>query len=252
MAPNSKLKTQNSKLLKEAAWVLALLALAVTDSCGCTSPGAIFRRQTCCTRIRPGPQCSRRAGPRRASATPTQIDVSVITEPWLEYGAKRLHAGELPSLEPDNMLGAPFVGNDQSGIFYPVNWLYFLLPSPWMLGGACVGTPFPGGCRRIPAGEAGGAGQPGSGRRGGHHLRFGPFMISWLMWNLSTVVSWLPWLWWATARLFESTEYQAPSTEYERDKGTLGTRYSQYWYSLRRAGAHRGAQLSCGAPGEQL
>ena len=48
-------------------------------------------------------------------------------EPWLAYSAARLHAGALPLWNPDNMLGAPFIGNMQSAVFYPLNWPYLPL-----------------------------------------------------------------------------------------------------------------------------
>jgi hypothetical protein len=210
MVTSPKLETQNSKPVIEAAWVLALMALAVTAFLWAAiftgryfSPSDLLYAYSPWTSVQP-------PGWTEASVSnPTQIDVSVITEPWLEYGAKRLHAGELPLWNPDNMLGAPFIGNDQSGIFYPANWLYFLLPSPWMLVvlawvrlflaavGAYLLARQVARVSPIAAGVA------------ALTYAFGPFMISWLFWNLSTVVSWLPWLWWATARLFESTELRA-------------------------------------------
>lgn len=135
-------------------------------------------------------------------SNPTELDIPLIIEPWLEYGAKRIHSGELPLWNPDNMLGAPFLGNDQSGIFYPVNWLYFLLPSPYMLVVlAWVRLFLAGVGGYLLARQVAGVSPPAA-MLAALTIAFGPFMVSWLTWNLSTVVSWLPWLWWATARLF--------------------------------------------------
>lgn len=39
------------------------------------------------------------------------------------------NAGELPLWNPWSMAGVPWLGNPQSGAFYPPNWLYLLLPS---------------------------------------------------------------------------------------------------------------------------
>lgn len=39
------------------------------------------------------------------------------------------NTGELPLWNPWSMAGVPWLGNPQSGAFYPPNWLYLLLPS---------------------------------------------------------------------------------------------------------------------------
>ena len=55
-------------------------------------------------------------------------------EPWTTYSAERLDAGALPLWNPYNLLGAPFVGNMQSAVFYPGNWLLLLSPGGALLG----------------------------------------------------------------------------------------------------------------------
>ncbi|MDQ2807249.1 MAG: YfhO family protein, partial [Chloroflexota bacterium] len=122
-------------------------------------------------------------------------------EPWLAYAAQRLHAGALPLWNPNNMLGAPFIGNMQSAVFDPLNWPYLLWPDPLMpalrawlkLMVAALGTY---GLARailrvgpVPAALA------------AISFAFSTFLTVWLLYPLSSAVVWLPWLWWATARL---------------------------------------------------
>lgn len=47
--------------------------------------------------------------------------------PTYRFAAARLHAGEVPLWNPHLYGGAPFVGDIQSGLFYPPNLLLFLL-----------------------------------------------------------------------------------------------------------------------------
>ena len=74
-------------------------------------------------------QAQRPAGWTHAG-NPLLADSAVYFEPALAYAAQRLHAGSLPLWNPENMLGAPFVGNMQSAVFDPLNWPYFLWPGP--------------------------------------------------------------------------------------------------------------------------
>ena len=48
--------------------------------------------------------------------------------PWRVYGFGRLARGEFPLWNPYTFAGMPFVGNLQSAMFYPTNWLCLILP----------------------------------------------------------------------------------------------------------------------------
>ncbi len=130
-----------------------------------------------------------------------QFDNSFVFEPWLRYTAEALHSGRLPLWNAENFLGAPFIGNMQSAVFYPINWLYFLWPSgsmyavrAWLqLLLAALGMYLLAresiGVSRIAAHLA------------AITFTYGAFVIIWLFWPLTSVAIWLPWLWWATDRL---------------------------------------------------
>ncbi|MDQ3707562.1 MAG: YfhO family protein [Chloroflexota bacterium] len=122
-------------------------------------------------------------------------------EPWRVYAAQRLQAGSLPLWNPDNMLGAPFIGNAQTGVFNPLNWLFYLWSSPeslvvraWLkLLLAAMGMYLL--ARQVlrvrPLGAIIAA----------VSYALGATMTVWLMLSVADAALWLPWVWWATGRL---------------------------------------------------
>ncbi|MGI8588913.1 MAG: hypothetical protein ACR2M0_14705 [Chloroflexia bacterium] len=129
------------------------------------------------------------------------IDSVVAFEPWLGYTAARLHAGALPLWNPDNMLGAPFIGNMQSAVFYPFNWPAFVWPGggalvlrAWFkLFTAALGA-------YLLARQVLRVG-PLAASVAAICFAFGAFMTVWLLYPLTNAAVLLPWLWLATALL---------------------------------------------------
>ncbi|MDO8269805.1 MAG: hypothetical protein Q7T54_04005 [Candidatus Levybacteria bacterium] len=50
-------------------------------------------------------------------------------EPWRIYAKSRILMGELPLWNPYNGAGVPFLANPQTGLFYPLNFFYYFLPT---------------------------------------------------------------------------------------------------------------------------
>jgi len=48
--------------------------------------------------------------------------------PWRELAVSIIKRGELPLWNPYNLAGTPLLANFQSGVFYPLNALFFILP----------------------------------------------------------------------------------------------------------------------------
>lgn len=124
-------------------------------------------------------------------------------EPWLSFAAGRLRQGALPLWNPDNYLGAPFIANMQSAVFFPLNWLAFLWPDPALLVVrpwaklviAALGMyVLARDTLRLRPLAAAVAALP---------LVGGSFMTVWLFHAQTATAIWLPWLWWATARLLD-------------------------------------------------
>lgn len=49
-------------------------------------------------------------------------------EPWRAYAKERILAGQIPMWNPNNGGGAPFLGNPQTSMWYPLTVLYYILP----------------------------------------------------------------------------------------------------------------------------
>ena len=49
--------------------------------------------------------------------------------PWRHYAAQSVRAGTVPLWNPYQFCGTPFVANSQSAVFYPLNLLFYLLPT---------------------------------------------------------------------------------------------------------------------------
>jgi len=47
--------------------------------------------------------------------------------PWMDFAISEIFKGHLPLWNPYNGWGAPFIANYQSAIFYPLNWIIFLV-----------------------------------------------------------------------------------------------------------------------------
>ena len=50
-----------------------------------------------------------------------------------EFGAAQMRQGHFPLWNPHICGGAPFAGNWQSALFYPLNWIYLFLPLAWAI-----------------------------------------------------------------------------------------------------------------------
>src|ERR1051326_3081074 len=55
-------------------------------------------------------------------------DLVTMFYPWRTFAAAAIRHGKLPLWNPHILAGAPFLANGQSAVFYPVNFLYYLLP----------------------------------------------------------------------------------------------------------------------------
>lgn len=55
-------------------------------------------------------------------------DVVTFFHPWQVAVRDAVQSGHLPLWNHDSFCGVPLLANLQSGVFYPVNWLYWILP----------------------------------------------------------------------------------------------------------------------------
>ena len=116
--------------------------------------------------------------------------------PWRLLLHNAARQGELPLWNPYQFCGYPFVGNGQSAIFYPPNWLYFAIPPKLGMGLSAalhyfLGSLFVFGlARRWRLGTL-------SAAFAALAFIYGGFMVTWI--ELPTLVNsliWLPLAWW--------------------------------------------------------
>lgn len=57
-----------------------------------------------------------------------QTDLMLQFIPWRQFGFDQMRQGNLPLWNPYSFSGTPCLGNFQSALLYPINWLYMVLP----------------------------------------------------------------------------------------------------------------------------
>jgi hypothetical protein len=55
-------------------------------------------------------------------------DIAQVFHPWLLYAGRQIRSGVVPLWNPHEYTGAPFFGNGQSALLFPVTMLAFVLP----------------------------------------------------------------------------------------------------------------------------
>jgi hypothetical protein len=118
-------------------------------------------------------------------------DLITMMYPWRAFAAQAIRKFELPLWNHQILAGAPFVANGQSAVFYPINFLYYFLPTnaAWSL------RPFLwvicSGCFTAVFVEAIGGSISGS-IVAGIVYSMGGFVSAWQGWPISDAAMWLP------------------------------------------------------------
>ncbi len=68
--------------------------------------------------------------PGLAVANPTLTDVALALHPWLILAGRELGHGHFPLWNPHAFAGAPFFGNPNTALLFPLTWLAAVLPVP--------------------------------------------------------------------------------------------------------------------------
>ena len=125
-------------------------------------------------------------------------DQSVAFLPFLEYTRERLP--DIPLWNPHVMGGRPFLANAQSAIFSPFSVPAYVLPFWRSLAVTAFLKVFISALGLFLLARALSMRWPGA-FLAGLVFGFGPFLVVWLAWPLSSVWAWLPWLLLLTERL---------------------------------------------------
>lgn len=122
--------------------------------------------------------------------------------PWRLLMHQAAQSGQLPLWNPFQFCGYPFVANGQSALFYPPNWLYFLVHPRWGMGLSAALHYLLAAVFVFGLGRSLGAG-PLAASLASVAFTFGGFMVTWI--ELPTLVNsfvWLPLAWWGIEVLF--------------------------------------------------
>jgi len=74
----------------------------------------------------------------RAPANPLLTDQIYQFYPWRLFSLEQLRRGQLPLWNPYVFSGSPFIANDQSAVFYPINLLLTWLPAHLIPGWSAI------------------------------------------------------------------------------------------------------------------
>ncbi|MCE5239803.1 YfhO family protein [bacterium] len=116
--------------------------------------------------------------------------------PWRLLLHRAAQSGELPLWNPYQFCGYPFVGNGQSAMFYPPNWLYFIVHPKLGMGLSAALHYFLGGLFVFGLGRAWRLSVLPA-LFAALAFSYGGFMVTWIeLPTLPNSLIWLPLAWW--------------------------------------------------------
>lgn len=120
------------------------------------------------------------------------FDVLRQLYPWKTFSIASFKNSQLPLWNPYNFSGAPLLANIQSAVFYPLNFLYFLLPQLWAWSTLIFLEPLLAAFFTFLYSRKIGLSQIAS-AFAGISFAFSSFMTVWLEYNtIGQVILWLP------------------------------------------------------------
>jgi hypothetical protein len=127
--------------------------------------------------------------------------------PWRKQAGESIWQGTLPLWNPHLLAGTPFQADPMAALFYPLNWLFIVLPGPLAWSISFMLKVFLAGfftalfLREIGASMAGSI-------IGGLAFAFGGFLTTWIAWTHSDVSIWLPLVCFFTVRLCRTPSWR--------------------------------------------
>ncbi|MDR3632413.1 MAG: hypothetical protein P4L84_01175 [Isosphaeraceae bacterium] len=140
-----------------------------------------------------------RGGPLYEPANRLLMDPVLQFQPWLEFNRTMLRRGRLPLWNSHAGCGAPHLANGQSAVFDPFNALGYLAPLPDAYAWMAAGRLFAAGLGMFVLARSWGL-APWGRWFAGLTFPFCGFLVAWLLYPVTNVAAWMPWLFWATDR----------------------------------------------------
>ena len=143
------------------------------------------------------------AGPRYEPANRLLMDPVLQFEPWLEFSRASLRRGRLPLWNDLAGCGAPLLANGQSAVFDPFHLIAYLGKLPEAHAWMAAARLWMAGLGMFLLARSWGFGAWGR-WFAGLVFPFCGFLVGWLLFPVTGVAVWLPWLFLAGDRVLES------------------------------------------------
>jgi len=131
------------------------------------------------------------------------MDPVLQFQPWLEFNRRMIRSGRLPLWNGHAGCGAPHLANGQSAFFDPFHLLAYLGPTPDAYAWIASGRLWTAGLGMFLLARSWGLGFWGR-WFSGLVYPFCGFLVVWLLFPVTAVAIWMPWLFLATDRLFRA------------------------------------------------
>ncbi len=136
------------------------------------------------------------------------MDPVLQFQPWLEFNRRMIRSGRLPLWNGHAGCGAPHLANGQCAVFDPFHLLAYLGPTPEAYAWIAAGRLWMAGLGMFLLAQAWGLARYGR-WFAGLVYPFSGFLIVWLLYPVTSVAIWLPWLLLATDRLIAAPSPRA-------------------------------------------
>ena len=131
------------------------------------------------------------------------MDPVLQFEPWLEFNRRMIRSGRLPLWNGSAGCGAPHLANGQSAVFDPFHLIAYLWTVPCALGWIAACRLWVAGLGMFLLARSWGLGRWGRWFAGLAYPYCG-FLIVWLLYPVTAVAIWMPWLFLATDAIFRT------------------------------------------------
>ncbi len=129
------------------------------------------------------------------------MDPVLQFQPWLDFNRSVIRSGHLPLWNPHAGCGAPHLANGQSAVFDPFHLVAYLGTLPQAYAWIAAGRLFTAGLGMFLLARSWGLGFWGR-WFAGLVYPFSGFLVVWLLFPVTAVAIWMPWLFLATDRVF--------------------------------------------------
>jgi hypothetical protein len=130
------------------------------------------------------------------------MDPVLQFQPWLEFNRRMIRQGRMPLWNDLAGCGAPHLANGQSAVFDPFHAIAYIGTLPGAHAWIAVGRLWVAGLGMFLLARHWGLG-PWGRWFAGLAFPFCGFLIVWLLFPVTSVAVWMPWLFWASDRALE-------------------------------------------------